>query len=476
MEGDLMSDYELNKTIKRICDEFIDNHFEFTDNLRDVPVWSQAPDTLIQELLESKIPNEGRPLDEVYQQLQSEVYKYSLIGNHPRSFGFVPGVPTKLSFLGDMMTSAYNLHGSNWINASAASTLESNMIRWLGSKIGYSEVSGGIFVSGGSMANLTGIVAGRDHSIPEDKRHLGIAYISDQTHHSVEKGLLIAGFTHNQIRKIASNELFQIDVDALQKSIVSDLEKGLIPGLIIASAGTTNTGSVDNIQAISELATKHNIWLHVDGAYGASFLLSNKHRHQLNGIENADSVSWDAHKLLFQTYSCAMVLVKNKSSLLNSFSANPEYLDDIGGSTMDDFGSLGIELTRPTRALKLWLSLQVIGLDQFERMIDGGHELALYTEKEVLNQEDWEIVSNPQFSILNFRYANSKFDNESLNKINKQVANEIVDSGYAGVFTTQLKGKTVLRMCTINPNTTHEDIDNTLSRLNELAIHYAKLA
>ncbi|MEG0525692.1 MAG: pyridoxal-dependent decarboxylase, partial [Erysipelothrix sp.] len=207
-----------------------------------------------------------------------------------------------------------------------------------------------------------------------------------------------------------------------------------------------------------------------------SFLLSNKHRHQLNGIENADSVSWDAHKLLFQTYSCAMVLVKNKSSLLNSFSANPEYLDDIGGSTMDDFGSLGIELTRPTRALKLWLSLQVIGLDQFERMIDGGHELALYTEKEVLNQEDWEIVSNPQFSILNFRYANSKFDNESLNKINKQVANEIVDSGYAGVFTTQLKGKTVLRMCTINPNTTHEDIDNTLSRLNELAIHYAKLA
>ena len=179
-------------------------------------------------------------------------------------------------------------------------------------------------------------------------------YLTSQTHHSVGKALHVAGFLKNNIRRIEYNDDFTMNTDSLKAAIDKDIEEGYKPAMVIATAGTTNTGSVDDFTTLGDICDHYNLWLHVDGAYGLSHILSDKAQHLFKGIERSDSASWDAHKLLFQTYSCAMVIVKEKNHLLQSFGEDAEYLDDIASDDdVIDPEMLGIELTRPARALKL---------------------------------------------------------------------------------------------------------------------------
>lgn len=469
-----MDRYKLDEdaSIEATMIKFIETFYEGEQHPGSGPVCTVAPDEILARLKNQDMPKEGRNVDDVVSELMTDIYPYSLRSSHPRHFGFIPAPATKLSVLGDLMTSAYNVHASNWVNSSAASTVEENTIQWLAQQIGYDSKAGGLFVSGGSMANLTGLIAARDKMLNDEERHLGVMYLSNQTHHSVEKALSIIGFTKRQLRFIDTDEFFQINPNMLENTIKADIAQGLIPCCVIATAGTTNTGTVDPLNEIGDLCSKYHLWMHVDGAYGASFLLSTNQKHRLEGIHKADSVSWDAHKLLFQTYSCAMILVKDKHDLLNSFDANPEYLKDIDGDAVTNFGSLGIELTRPTRALKLWLSLQTIGTDEYSNRIDHGQLLAEHTQAMLSKSSHWEIISPAQFAIINFRYVDPSLTDEACDVLNTYLAKQIVADEFAGIFTTELKGHTVLRMCSINPITNFEDIDETLRHLERLAEKY----
>ena len=199
------------------------------------------------------------------------------------------------------MTSAYNIHAGGSKLAPTVNCIEQEVIQWLCHQAGFCENPGGVFVSGGSMANITALTAARDNKLNEETLHLGVAYISDQTHSSVAKGLRIIGIPNTRIRKIHTNSNFQLKTDLLESQIQKDLENGLLPFVVIGTAGTTNTGSIDPLEKISQICSKYNLWFHIDGAYGASVLLSPKYRHLLKGTELADSMSWDAHKWLFQT-------------------------------------------------------------------------------------------------------------------------------------------------------------------------------
>ena len=200
------------------------------------------------------------------------------------------------------------------------------------------------------MANITALTAARDNKLTDINLHLGTAYISDQTHSSVAKGLRIIGITDSRIRRIPTNSHFQMDTAKLEEVIEADKKSGYIPFVVIGTAGTTNTGSIDPLTEISALCKKHDMWFHIDGAYGASVLLSPKYKSLLNGTELADSISWDAHKWLFQTYGCAMVLVKDIRNLFHSFHVNPEYLKDLEND-IDNVNTwdIGMEQTRPAR-------------------------------------------------------------------------------------------------------------------------------
>lgn len=458
---------------EQVMNAFIHQFWKEKQKLTQKRVCEEITDAQIEQLKCKGIPQESRPLEEVMEEMTEEIFKYRYNANHPRYLGFVPGPASSLSWLGDVMTSAYNLHAGSWMNCPAASCIEHALLAWFCRQAGFTGDSkginpGGIFVSGGSMANMTALIAARNKLLSDDTQHLGTAYVSEQTHSSVAKDLRIIGVTDKRIRKIPTDAHFRMDMRKLQSAIREDIAAGFIPFVVIASAGTTNTGSIDPMEEISALCQKYGIWMHVDGAYGASILLSKKYRHLLNGVEKADSLSWDAHKWLFQTYGCGMTLVKNRNDLFNSFSANPEYLHDLAAEN-EHFNAwdMGVELTRPARGLRLWLTLQVLGQNTLSDAIEHGIQIAEYAEKELQKTADIEILSPAQLAILTFRFAPNHLSEKEKDELNQKISKKMLENGYAGIFTTQLAGRKVLRICAIHPDTSEADIRSTVSLLNQ---------
>ena len=468
----VLNSAQLEEAIKKFVHNFcLEKH-----NLHSQKVTWNMDDHQAEKIKKIGIPADGRPVDEVVKEMMKEVYHYRGDANHPRFFGFVPGPASSLSWLGDIMTSAYNIHAGGSKLAPMLNCIEQEVIQWLCSQVGYKEHPGGVFVSGGSMANITALTAARDRKLNEENLHLGVAYISDQTHSSVAKGLRIFGIPNSRIRVIPTNDNFEMKMREFKEAVEEDKEKGLLPFVAIGTAGTTNTGSIDPLEEMAEICKTHGMWFHIDGAFGASVLLSPKYRHLLQGTALSDSISWDAHKWLFQTYGCAMVLVKDIRHLYHSFHVSPEYLQDVEGD-LDHINpwDIGMELTRPARGLKLWLTLQVLGTDLIGSAIEQGFQSVLWAQEALEKLDHWEIVSKAQLSVINFRYKTDDLTEEELDILNEQAAEKLLASGYAAIFTTVLKGKKVLRICALHPETTRTDIQTTIHMLDSFAkeIHHA---
>ena len=449
-------------SFEQITETFIHEYLEERKTLVSQPVCRPAG----RKPEHTGISEKGRPLEDVVRELKEEIFSFGCETCHPRFLGFVPGTASCYSWLGDIMTSAYNRHAGSLANFPQGCQIESDLIRWLCDKAGFPDTAGGLFVSGGSMANLTALTIARDR-LPEHDWHRGTAYVSEQTHSSVAKGLHIIGIPSDRIRCIPTGRHFQMSSALLEQAITEDLEQGLLPFAVIASAGTTNTGSIDPFSETAAICRRYHLWMHVDGSFGASVLLSGR-KGLLKGIELADSLSWDAHKWLFQTYGCGMVLVRDRADMVNSFHAHPEYLKDIDADEeyMNPW-NIGPELTRPARGIKLWLTLQTMGSDAVASGIEHGFELAEYAEQLLRRYPEIEIVSPAQLAVINFRFNPGRLTEEEKDSLNLQISRQIISSGYAGVFTTELNGKKVLRLCTIHPETTKEDIRNTIFLLKE---------
>jgi len=303
-----------------------------------------------------------------------------------------------------------------------------------------------------------------------------VVYCSDQTHSSIDRALRILGFTPNQICKLPCDENFRLPVSALRRQIQADKAVGKIPFCVIANAGTTNTGSVDPLSDLAALCKDDDFWLHVDGAYGAAAVLCKQGQKLLQGLEQADSLILDPHKWLFQPYEMGCVLVRNMGWLKEAYCVRPEYLADVHsiGSEIH-FCDYGIQLTRGFRALKLWMSLKVFGLGAFRDAVMHGIRTAEFAESLIRKSAQWEITVPAQLGMLTFRYrlqrhGQKDFDSSSGTNgaedvLNQRLATQIIWDGYASLTTTKLHGRTVLRMCTINPRTTEDDIHETIKRL-----------
>jgi glutamate/tyrosine decarboxylase-like PLP-dependent enzyme len=462
----VLNSAQLEEAIKK----FVHTFCQEKHDIHSQKVTWYTDETQSEKIRQIGFPKDGRPVDEVVAEMSEEVYRYRGDANHPRFFGFVPGPASSISWLGDIMTSAYNIHAGGSKLAPMVNCIEQEVLHWLCEQVGFTENPGGVFVSGGSMANITALTAARDHKLTDETMHLGVAYLSDQTHSSVAKGLRIIGIPDSRIRKIPTNSDFQMRTEELEAQIQTDIENGLIPFVVIGTAGTTNTGSIDPLEEIAAICSNYKLWFHIDGAYGASILLSPKYRHLLKGTALADSISWDAHKWLFQTYGCAMVLVKDIRHLFHSFHVNPEYLKDIeSDATHINTWDIGMELTRPARGLKLWLTLQVLGTDLIGSAIEHGFDLAVWAEEALRDLDHWEIVSKAQLAMVNFRYTSEDLTEEETDLLNERVSEKILASGYAAIFTTVLNGKKVLRICALHPETTRDDMRTTIHMLDTFA-------
>lgn len=455
--------------------EYISKYIEKNSRIRELPIYDVPSKEIIDRLLTMDIPAKGRNPVEVGSELVNDVFEHSMIIQHPRFFSFVASAVSPYSLAGSILADIYNVHGGGWEHAPGAGAIEDRLVRWMGECAGYTgpEV-GGVFTSGASMANMSAMVAARDSRLSPEEFGKGVAYMSDQAHSSNEKGLRIIGFRKDQIVKIPSDEDFKIRLDLLEEAIKRDTDAGRKPFAIIGSLGTTNTGAIDPLDAIGDIAQKFGLWFHIDGAYGASILLSPIYRNLAMGIESSDSFSWDTHKWLMQIYSCSALIVKNKNHLLNSFTEHPEYLSDVISSEHNNAWDLGPEMTRPVRAIKLWYTLQATGTDMLAEMIEYSFHNATLAQRELLKRPGWKIISKPSCGAINFRYEPEGLTSEELDELTVMISQEIISSGFAYIVTTTLKNKKTLRMCTINANTTEDDIIQTIALLDEIAVSASK--
>jgi aromatic-L-amino-acid decarboxylase len=435
---------------------------EHFSNIRDECVGAKFDPAKLIPLFDVDPPENGRDPNEILAQLKRDVFPNNLHVDHPRFFAFVPGPNNFVSTMADALAAGFNIFNGTWLGGSAAAAVELGVVRWLRRVCGFPSTAGGLFVSGGSMANLTGLVAARN-ALLKDRVAGATVYFSDQTHSSVERALRVIGFLPDQMRKLKSDENFRLSIESLRVAIANDRAKGLRPFCVIANAGTTNTGAIDPLSELADLAAEEELWFHVDGAFGAAAVLSERAREMLRGLERADSVSLDPHKWLFQSFECGCILVRDAALLKSAFQIKPDYLRDVHRG-LEEFNpcDYGVQLTRSFRALKVWLSLQTFGVAAFREAITRGFELAELAERELRARKGWEILSPAQMATVCFRFGNS-------DDLQTQLVDVMMKDGYALLTSTELRGAVSLRLCTINPRTTEEDIIGTVSRLDKFA-------
>jgi glutamate/tyrosine decarboxylase-like PLP-dependent enzyme len=444
-------------------------HFDTQKN--KLPV-AHATRQEMDDLFKEDIPEKPMDADAVLEFVLKEVMTKSTIVSHPKTYSFVPGPSNYIGAMADSLATGFNIFSGGWAASPAAAALEIVTMNWLLKIFGFPVVKGGgIFTSGGSMANLTAIVTARRIKCGDDFSK-AVIYISDQTHSSNIKAIRVLGFKKEQLRIIPTNMEFKISLNKLKNAIAKDRLKGLQPFCLIATAGTTNTGTVDPLSELAAICKKEDIWFHIDGAYGGAAMLSKKGKSMLKGIEKADSLTVDPHKWFYQPYEIGCLLVRNTRHLTMAFKETPEYLKDVEGNKSEiNFYDHGIQLTRRFRALKFYMSIKTFGLTEFRKAISYNIDLAEAAEALLRKSPNWEVISPATLAVINFRYnpIDSELSEKELDKLNQYISGKVVESQKALLVTTLLHDQVVLRMCLINPRTTLEDIRETLNLCAEFA-------
>ena len=420
-------------------------------------------------------PEEGNDPQEILDFVLKNVMSNSTLLSHPKAYSFVPGPSNYVSVMADALATGFNVFSGGWVASPAAAELEIITIQWLLKIFGFPpKKGGGIFTSGGSMANLTALATARNIKCGKDFSK-AIIYLSDQAHSSNIKAIRVLGFKEEQVRVIPTDSQFNFALNKLKNCIAKDRLQGLHPFCLIGSAGTTNTGTVDPLGEMAKISKKENLWFHIDGAYGAAAILAPKCKTTLKGIEKADSLTIDPHKWLFQPYEMGCLLIRNHKNLSHTFTEKPEYLRDIEGNTSEiNFYDLGIQLTRRFRALKFYMSIKTFGLKAFRKAVNYNIELAEKAEEFLRGSEKWQVVHPATLAIINFRYnpIAKNYDEPTLDKINQFISEKVVTSRKALLVTTILNKQVVLRMCLINPRTTLEDVKETLRLCEDFAAEF----
>ena len=411
------------------------------DSIGPCPDGPSDPQQAIDELFDSILPRGQR-------------------ADHPRFFARVGSPSNPISVLADLIGTGHNAFAGSWTGGAGASAVELATLDWLRQWMGMPEQTEGVLVSGGSVGTLTALAAAA-HDRAED-RDQATAYVSEHTHAAVAKAWRILGFNPANLRVLKADPSYRLQPSPIEAAIRLDRQAGLRPFALVGTAGTTSTGSVDPLSDLADIASYEGLWFHVDGAYGAPARLTPRGKDLLTGIERADSLVLDPHKWLFQPYEIGTVLIRHPGLLRHTFTLDGAYLRDTR-TGMVELRERGPQLTRSARALKLWLSLRVFGLDAFKQAIEHTIALAEYAEDELRRRGGWEVVSPATLAIVCFK--RSGHDDEQTDALVRAA----VADGFAAPSTTVLDGRTVVRLCIINPRTTEADVAQTIDRLEHLS-------
>jgi aromatic-L-amino-acid decarboxylase len=459
---------------------------DYFARVSELPVFPDTSGGVITRRLGTELPIEGEPIRKLLNDCRA-IFDGSRHNGHPRFFGYVASPATAPGAFADLISSALNVNVTCWRSGPAATEVERLVVRWLGSLIGFSNNAGGLLTSGGSLANLTAILIAQRAKSDGDSARKGLwqtqtpmtIYVSDQVHMSIPKAADVLGLGRDQVRIIAADDHFQMNVGALRERIEHDAKNNFKPFCIVASAGTVNTGAVDPLAEIAAVAKEFGLWFHIDGAYGALAALDQRKRPLFAGIELADSISLDCHKWLYTPLDAGCLLFRDEAMARAAFSANEADYIKVHEQTAEEsfaFWDHGIELSRSFRALKIWLTLRYYGTRRIREAISEDISLAHYLARRVSEAEDFELLAPVELSICCFRYVppavrakcasaagaeRERLDAE-LDELNTRVMHAVQRGGEAYVSNATVKGKFALRACIINFRTTRADLDALL--------------
>jgi aromatic-L-amino-acid decarboxylase len=452
----MRDDYPLepdSHEMRRLIDEAARRVIEHIESLPSQPAQNVEGATEFARTLIEPLPQGGQSYQALLDFLFREAIPRSFTAAGPGYLAYVPGGGIYHAAVADYIADAVNRYVGVCAAAPVLAQLEANVVRWFCEIVGYGRGSGGVLTTGGSMANLIAIIAARKALLGDDFSKATL-YCGDQVHHAFQKSATLAGFPAANIREIESDALFRIRTDKLEEAMARDRAAGFKPFLLAGSAGTTNTGAVDDLDALGRIARGNGMWFHVDGAYGAFFMLTDRGRQRMRGIADADSVVLDPHKTLFLPFGTGALVVKDASLLRRAHSMHADYLPAFQESDeLVDFCELSPELSRDFRGLRVWLPLKLFGIEPFRRQLDEKLDLAAYAAEELKTIEGIEIVAEPQLSILAFRHRT--LDNRALLARINAGKRVMLTPGVVG-------GEFVIRICVVSHRTHRDRIEMCL--------------
>lgn len=357
--------------------------------------------------------------------------------------GYIPGGGIYYSALGDYMAAVTNRYAGIRFTGPGAVALEHSLVRWMTTLVGYPATAAGNLTSGGSIANLCAIVSARDASgLKAADWHRAVIYTTEHAHHCLDKAYRIGGMGESVRRVIPMDDRFRMDTVALERAIEADRHEGLRPFLVVGNAGSTDVGAIDPLDRIAEIAKQNKLWFHIDAAYGGFFILTDEGREKLRGIEKSDSVVMDPHKGLFLPYGLGTVLVRERGHLKHSHQYSAAYMQDAAGADEDSPADLSPELTKHFRGLRLWLPLKLHGLAPFRACLQEKLLLARYSHDQLKQMDGFEVLNEPELSVVAFRYVPKNGD---ANALNKRIQAAVQKDGRVFISSTTIRGTVYLR-------------------------------
>lgn len=444
-------------------------------HLRDVrrrPVWQAMP-APVRAAFATPLPLQPQPLGEIYQEMINTLFPYAMGNLHPRFWMWYMGAGNLTGALADFLAA---IDGSNLgAGNSAASLVDRQTTAWIRAMMGFPETASGTLVNGGSMANILGLMAARNHMAGVDLRQMGVAampqalrfYASDQLHACHDKAMNLLGLGRQSLCRVPTDNAFRLDLGQLRAAIQSDRAQGIRPACVIATAGTTNTGSIDPLAEIADLCAQEGLWLHIDGCIGALLAIAPQHRHLVRGIERADSLAMDLHKGLHAPFDVGCALLRDRRQHRQTFAEDAEYLQKTarGIAAAELLSDYNLDTSRSFRALKVWMMLREHGVEKFGRLIDQGITQARHLDGLLTAEAKIERMAPTVLDILCFRYNPGALTEDALRAMNIEIMMQMQETGIAAVSDTTIHGRHSLRVALCNHRTTLADLDLLLSEV-----------